>query len=69
MAPLTRCDTTALEHILAVLLEQPVIVTGSAAPPFRACCLAAGVTTATDFLEAPDDITYILPIDLRLRHL
>jgi hypothetical protein len=55
MAPLTRSDATALEHILAVLLEQPVLVTGSAAPPFRACFLAAGVTTATDFVSITPD--------------
>ena len=55
MAPLTRSDTTALEHILAVLLEQPVTVTGSPVPPFRACFLAAGVSTATDFVSITPD--------------
>jgi hypothetical protein len=56
MAPLTRSDTTGLEHILAVLLEQPVTVTGSPTPPFRACFIAAGVTTATDFVSVTPDI-------------
>jgi hypothetical protein len=37
MAPLTRSDTTALEHILAVLLEQSATVTGSPIHSFRAC--------------------------------
>jgi hypothetical protein len=43
MPPLTRSDAAALEHVLAV--------TGSAAPPFSACFLAAGVTTAAGFVS------------------
>jgi hypothetical protein len=55
MVALTRSHATALEHILAVLLEQPTLVTGSAVPPFRACFLSAGVTTATDFVSITPD--------------
>jgi hypothetical protein len=55
MAPLLRSDANALEHILAVLLAESPIVTGSAVPPFRACFLAAGVTTATDFVSLTPD--------------
>jgi hypothetical protein len=55
MAPMLRSDTTALQHILAVLLDQPTTVTGSAVPPFRACFLAAGVTNATNFVSITPD--------------
>ena len=51
MVAALRSDGTAIEHILVVLLEQPAIEIGSAIPPFRACFLAAGVTTATDFVS------------------
>ena len=55
MVAALRSDGTALEHILVVLLEQPIIETGSDIPPFRACFLAAGVTTATDFVSLTPD--------------
>ena len=55
MVAALRSDATALEHLLGVLLEQPAVEKDSAIPPFRACFLAAGVTTATDFVSlAPD---------------
>ena len=55
MVAALRSDATALEHLLGVLLEQPAAEKDSAIPPFRACFLAAGVTTATDFVSlAPD---------------
>ena len=47
----TRSDETALEHILAVLLEQPPISPSSSTIPFfRACFTEAGVACASDFI-------------------
>jgi hypothetical protein len=52
MAPITRSDETALEHILAILLEQPPIAsTDTDLPKFRACFNEAGVTCASDFIS------------------
>jgi hypothetical protein len=53
MAPITRSDETALEHILAILLEQPPIASTDAdlLPKFRACFNKAGVTCASDFIS------------------
>jgi hypothetical protein len=50
-----RSDATALEHILVVLLEQPVQETGSPVPPFRACFLVAGCLNAIDFVSITPD--------------
>ena len=48
----TRSDETALEHILAVLLEQPPVDPAvTAIPPLRACFNEAGVTCASDFIS------------------
>jgi hypothetical protein len=55
MVASARSDAAALEHVLLVLLDQPVTVTDSAIPPFRACFLAAGVTNATDFVSVSPD--------------
>jgi hypothetical protein len=55
MAASTCSDAAALEHVLLVLLNQPVVVADSATPPFRACFLAAGVTNATDFVSVSPD--------------
>jgi hypothetical protein len=44
-------DAAALEHVLLVLLDQPVAVADSTIPPFQACFLAAGVTNAADFVS------------------
>ena len=44
MAPNLRSDSGALEHIMAVLLEQPVIDSETdILPPFCACFSEAGV--------------------------
>jgi hypothetical protein len=51
MVAALRSDATALEHVLFVLLNQPVTAPGSDIPPFRACFLAAGATNATDFVS------------------
>jgi hypothetical protein len=52
MAQITRSDETALECMLAILLEQPPIAsTGSDLPKFRACFNEAGVTCASDFVS------------------
>jgi hypothetical protein len=53
MVPITRSDVSALEHILFVLLDQPVIntTTDTSIPIFRACFKEAGVTNASDFIS------------------
>jgi hypothetical protein len=52
MAPITRSDETAMECILAILLEQPPIAsTDTDLPKFRACFNEAGVTCASDFIS------------------
>jgi hypothetical protein len=51
MVAAIRSDAAALEHVLFVLLNQPVTAPGSDIPPFRACFLAAGATNATDFVS------------------
>jgi hypothetical protein len=52
-APITRSDASALEHILFILLDQPVIntTTDTSIPIFRACLTEAGVTNASDFIS------------------
>jgi hypothetical protein len=48
----TCSDTTALEHILGVLLAEPTISpTDTVIPLFRACFTEAGVTCASDFIS------------------
>jgi hypothetical protein len=49
MAPVTRSDINALEHILTVLLGEAVPTSTTAPTPFRACFATAGVTNASDF--------------------
>jgi hypothetical protein len=52
-----RSDATALEHILVILLEQAVTVSGSPVPPFfRACFLVAGCNNAIDFVSITPDM-------------
>jgi hypothetical protein len=52
MAMLARSDETALEYILAILLEQPPITsTDTGLPKFQACFNEAGVTCASDFIS------------------
>jgi hypothetical protein len=52
MAPIARSDETALEYILAILLEQPPIAsTDTDLPKVRACFNEAGVTCASDFIS------------------
>jgi hypothetical protein len=52
MASITRSDETALECILAILLEQPPIASTDAdLPKFRACVNEAGVTCTSDFIS------------------
>jgi hypothetical protein len=51
-----RSDATALEHILVVLREQAVTVSGSPVPPFRACFLVAGCNNAIDFMSITPDM-------------
>jgi hypothetical protein len=48
MAPITRSDVNALEHILSTLLSE-VYSTSANLTPFRACFDTAGVTNASDF--------------------
>jgi hypothetical protein len=51
MALNARSDDTALEHSLAILLEQPPIAsTDTDLPKFRACFNEAGGTCASDFI-------------------
>ena len=54
-----RCDKSALEYILGVLLEQPSIdPTDAATPSFRACFTEAGVACALDFISITPPSTY-----------
>jgi hypothetical protein len=52
-APITHSDALALENILFVLLDQPVIstTTDTSIPIFRACLKEVGVTNASNFIS------------------
>jgi hypothetical protein len=53
MVPTTQSDdSAALEHILTVILSEPLPPAGSSSnPPFRACLAKAGVSNASDFVS------------------
>jgi hypothetical protein len=55
MVAVLPSNAAALEHVLLILLDQPVAAPGSAIPPFRACFLAAGVANANDFVSVSPD--------------
>ena len=51
MTPSLRSDGAALEHILAVILDQAAPSTYlNTIPPFRACFTESGVDSASDFI-------------------
>jgi hypothetical protein len=62
MVVTTRSDTTALEHILGVLLEEPTVSPSDTyVPNFRACFNEAGVTCASDFISIEPSIYGDIP--------
>jgi hypothetical protein len=66
MALLLRSDAAALEHILVQLLEQPsVTASDNSIPPFPACLIAAGVSSASDFISLdPLDYRQTIPFSI-----
>ena len=51
MAPVTRSDSGALEHILSIILSEPPPSDPDILLPFRSCFSTAGVSNASDFVS------------------